>query len=640
MKRLVSALLCAAMLLALLNAGMFPSVAAANGVDFLRQSSPTCVGATAQWKNGVFTVTATAADQEVGLVADTPANLNAFPYWDGAVESDVPFDIVFYDKNHNKWLYASAEFCYEFANNNGSSQPLPAGRHQAAFRITGAYTWNGDALPTDAEICSIIFILRAPGTLRVERCAMTDGTAFSAAYPDTVYQMEQGMIKAIPVKTTVAAFCEDARRQFDTVATAVTKADHTPSAEYIGTGDVVMLNDGKQTTSYTAVVRGDFDGSGTTTTSDVRRLLLYCLLPDTFNDAQKAAADIVTDGKINTKDVQQLLLSALIPTSMRYAQSAAVESETFVGETKYDVFLSAATRDTLVAGLPQNLVPQGLAQSQKTGLLYMSAYASDGKNSAVLVYDANGRFCAEYVIYNANGSPCTQHLGGVAVTDTTLFLSYDGDGAYRVAAIPLGDLVTKGSQTVFLNTVYEVPVATSFLSYYDGYLWMGNFYLPSGGYDLMRILNFTTTAGDEQYGCYIAGYDLSRQGNARLAPASGQTYATPDVLMAAPQKVQGMVYDTATNTVILSHSWGRKNDSSLAFYTVDLSGKADTSIALNNTAVPCYVLTDSAKQVKALPMAEGITLDGNGALKVLFESGANKYSDGLHRTDYIWRYTY
>jgi len=637
MKRLLSLSLCVTLLLSMLVTGSVAS--ATTGVDFLRRGSLSCTGATAQLKNGDLTITASAADQEAALTVDPAVNLTSFPCWDGIVESDVPFDIVFYDKAYSKWIYASANFCFEFDHNNGASNPLPSGKHQEAFSITGAYTWNGGTLPSDAAIRSIIFILKAPGTLTVKRCAMTDGTAFSKEPPDTVYQINQSFIHAIPAETTVNAFCNNARLQFDTMKTSVVKTGSV-SSDYIGTGDTITLHNGLSSHSLTAVVRGDFDGNGITSTSDVRRLLLYCLGNTFFDEAQTAAADIVTDGTINTKDVQSLLLSMLIPPELQFAQNKAVDSETFVGETKYATFLASASRDTLVAGLADDLVPQGLAQSHKTDLLYMSAYASNGSNSVILVYDAKGSLCAEYILYNASGSPCTSHLGGLAVTDTTLFISYDSNTSYRVAAIPLKDLVTKGSQKVYINTFYELPVATSFLSYYNGYLWAGNFYLPSAGYDLMRTLNFTTSANGEEYGCYIAGYNLNDLGDRRLAPANGQTYATPDVLMAAPQKVQGMVYDHNTNTVILSHSWGRKNDSSLALYTVNLNKAADTAININNTSVPCHILENSSGQIKALPMAEGITLSGDGNVRILFESGANKYSDGLHRTDYIWSYRY
>ncbi|MBR5135162.1 MAG: hypothetical protein IKV35_06150, partial [Clostridia bacterium] len=537
----------------------------------------------------------------MALIVTNDAKLTAYPYWDGVVQSSIPFDIVFQDKTYNKWIYASANFCYEFEGNNGASQPLPAGRHEELILVSSAYTWNGDALPSDAAIRSITFIAHAAGTIRVERCAMTDGGELAALVPDDVYQIDRTMIKAIPLSQTVADFCGNVRLQFDAFRTTVKKQNGTAAKEtdFVGTGDVITVQNGSQTQTYTAVVRGDLDASGTATTSDVRWLLCGCMDESFFTDAQRAAADILTDRTVNTTDARLLLKDALMSPSMQFAQESVVSSETFLSQSKYDTFLSSATRDTLMAGLSKDLVPQGLAQSHKTGLLYMSAYSSSGGGSVVLVYDANGRFRAEYAIYNRDGSACTAHLGGVAVTDTTLFLSYDGDGAYRVAALPIADLVTSGSQKVVLGTLYEVPVATSFLSYYDGYLWMGNFYLPSGGYDLMRTLNFTT--GSENYGCYIAGFDLSKLGNDRLAPASGASYPTPDVLMAAPQKVQGVAFDTKTGTMILSHSWGRKNDSSLAFYSVNLSAKGDTTITINGTAVKCFILNSPKKTVTTLP---------------------------------------
>ncbi len=642
MKKMMSLCLCAAMLASFFVFPTSVSAAEADCVDLLRTGSLFCTGATAQMKDGALVITATAADQEAALALSKGSSLTTNVYWDGIVQSNVPFDIVFQDKTHNKWIYASANFCYAFENNNGASNPLPAGRHATSFDVTGAYTWNGNALPADAAINSVTFIARAAGTIVVERCAMTDGNAFSKTYPDAVYQTDESMIKAIPLAHTVGDFCQNARLQLDTFRTSVKKQNGSTAQDtaYIGTGDIITMNNGSQTVTYTAVVRGDLDASGTATTTDVRWLLRGCMDASSLTEAQLAAGDILTDQITNTNDARLLLKSSLAAESAQFTQQKVVESETFASQSKYASFLNASTRGALLAGLSQDLVPQGLAQSHKTDLVYMSAYSSSGAGSAILVYDANGRFCAEYLLYNSNGSACTSHLGGVAVTDTTLFVSYDGNGAYRVAAIPIADLATSGTQKVVLNTLYEVPVATSFLSFYDGWLWMGNFYLPSSGYDLMRILNYTTTVNGEEYGCYIAGFDLSKLGDARLTPASGQTYATPDVVMAAPQKVQGMAYDTKTNTVVLSHSWGRKNDSSLAFYTVDFNAKANTTVTLNGKAVPCYFLAAPAKTVTALPMAEGITLNGNGAVSVLFESGANKYSDGLHRTDYIWCYRY
>ena len=321
-------------------------------------------------------------------------------------------------------------------------------------------------------------------------------------------------------------------------------------------------------------------------------------------------------------------------------QESVIVNETFASPAKYRAFLDSSERDWLIPGLKQHMVPQGLAQSAESGLTYISAYSSDKEASAVMVLDRDGTFVAEYLFYKDETTPLTYHLGGVAVTDTTLFVSYDGDGAYRVVAIPHEELTLSGSQTVIVDTVYETPVATSFLSYYDGILWMGNFYLPDADYGLMRELNTPVDTADGQYGCFIAGFDLREGGNARLIQARGSRYATPDYVLAAPTKVQGMVFDPATSTVILSRSWGRKNDASLSLYTVDLTAEAETMVSLNGVELPCHLLDTPDRVVTTMPMTEGITLDGNGGVRVLFESGAEKYADGYHRTDRIWSYTY
>ncbi|MBQ9414390.1 MAG: dockerin type I repeat-containing protein, partial [Clostridia bacterium] len=548
----------------------------------------------------------------------------------------VPFDIVFHDKANDRWIYASRNFCYEFEGSTSASDPLPAGLHQVTLPITDVYTWNGGSLPSDAAINSIIFISKAPGTITVKRCVMGNGQWFVKAYPDTVYQLDGHMIRAVPIHHTVGEFCQNARRQFDTTGVTVKK---TGSA-YIGTGDSVKFANGSTSETYTAVVRGDLDGSGTITTVDTRMLLKSCIGASDLSEAQQAASDLVTDWVINTTDVRLMLARVIASEEMTFTQEQVIATETYLSESKYQTFLSAAQRGTRVAGLTNSMVPQGLTQSQTTNLTYVSAYSSNNGCSAITVYDVFGRFRAEYLLRNEDGSMCKKHLGGLAVTDTTLFVSFDSSTAYRVAAIPLASLVTVGTQTVTVPKVYEVPVTTSFLSYYGGYLWIGNFYLPSAGYDLTREINYTTPAGSEQYGSYIVGYDMRTRNEQRLTPASGQSYATPDVVLAAPQKVQGMVYDTKNRKVILSQSWGRKNDSTLQCYSLNIYGSADTTITLNGTAVPCFVLMSPAKTVTALPMAEGITLDEPGNVRILFESGAEKYSDGLHRTDCIWRFRY
>ena len=125
---------------------------------------------------------------------------------------------------------------------------------------------------------------------------------------------------------------------------------------------------------------------------------------------------------------------------------------------------------------------------------------------------ATGELTAEYILLNAGGTPFDGHVGGVAVSEDTLYVSgQKQNGLYTICAIPLKDLPAEGSHEVKLEQTIPVPVSPSFLSCSHGYLWVGNFYHPGADYPLSDGMKYTTASADgEDYGCYIMGYDLSK----------------------------------------------------------------------------------------------------------------------------------
>ena len=174
-------------------------------------------------------------------------------------------------------------------------------------------------------------------------------------------------------------------------------------------------------------------------------------------------------------------------------------------------------------------------QCDETGILYISGYyTTDGKSSAILAVDtATGELTAEYILLNAGGTPFDGHVGGVAVSEDTLYVSgQKQNGLYTICAIPLKDLPAEGSHEVKLEQTIPVPVSPSFLSCSHGYLWVGNFYHPGADYPLSDGMKYTTASADgEDYGCYIMGYDLSK---GSLSVADGDDYAQPDVVLVGP----------------------------------------------------------------------------------------------------------
>lgn len=325
------------------------------------------------------------------------------------------------------------------------------------------------------------------------------------------------------------------------------------------------------------------------------------------------------------------------PHALRLTQESNVRKATYEGKSAYTEFMSLAQKEFLIPGLKQVLTPQGIAVCPTTGRTYISAYVVDDIPSVVCVTEpVTHQLVAEYHMYNADGTPMTSHVGGVAVTEEYLYLSntLDADGSYSIAAIPLAELPGEGNHDITVTETIPMAVSPSMMNYSGGYLWVGNFYHPKADYNLSPNMNYTT--GEGEYGCYILGFDMT-DGHNRLL---GQGFPMPDVILAAPDRIQGMTL-TGENQVVLSQSYGRANDSALLVYRLDLKESPDLELTLRDTKIPAFVLDGHRLQrsINAIPMSEGLTVDPQGKVLVLFESGAIRYEDGKHRTSYVWTMT-
>lgn len=338
---------------------------------------------------------------------------------------------------------------------------------------------------------------------------------------------------------------------------------------------------------------------------------------------------------------QAALQETVDSTALRLTQESNVRKATYEGKTAYTDFLDMAKPLFLIPGLKQVLTPQGIASCPTTGRTYISAYSVDDLPSVVMVTEAQtNELVAEYYLYNPDGTPFTSHVGGVAVTETHMYLSakLDNDGAYRIAAVALADLPGEGAHNITVGETIPMAMSPSMMNYSGGFLWVGNFYHPKADYNLSPNMSYTTPAADgSEYGCYILGFDMS-QGHRRLI--TDGDYPLPDVILAAPNRIQGITL-AGSNRVVLSQSYGRANDSALLIYELDLGGEADMTLTLNGQQIPAFLLDENRQthQINAIPMSEGLTTGADGRVLVLFESGAIRYQDGKHRTSYVWALT-
>jgi hypothetical protein len=329
------------------------------------------------------------------------------------------------------------------------------------------------------------------------------------------------------------------------------------------------------------------------------------------------------------------------PHALKLTQESNVRRETYEGKTAYEDFLSKAEKSFLIPGLKQVLTPQGIAVCPTTGRTYISAYSVDTVPSVIIVTEAGtNELVAEYHLYNADGTPLTSHVGGIAVTETHVYVSdkMDSDGSYQIAAIPLSELPSSGSHDITVTETISMAMSPSMMNYSNGYLWVGNFYHPKADYNLSPNMDYTTKAANgNEYGCYILGFDMS-EGHDRLLVE--QNYPIPEVILAAPDRIQGITL-TGNGKVVLSQSYGRANDSTLLIYRLDSGDMPDLELTLNGQTIPAYLLDDNrlADSINSIPMSEGLSTNAGGQVLVLYESGAIRYEDGKHRTSYVWTLT-
>lgn len=325
---------------------------------------------------------------------------------------------------------------------------------------------------------------------------------------------------------------------------------------------------------------------------------------------------------------------AVPDSSLRYTQEETVKGAKYENEPNFADFLSAAAPRFTVPALAQAMVPQGMSYDAESGLVYISSYAAVDLPSIITATALDtGEIQAEYILKNPDGSSFTSHVGGLAVTESMVYVSakLDNDGSYSIAAVKKSALPAEGRHEIKLDEQIKLPVSPSFMSCCGNVLWIGNFYHPSADYGLSTGIEHTTPTQSGDYGCYVLGYALENG----AIPAYSGDFPRPDFVLCAPDRIQGAV--VTDSTVVLSQSYGRKNNSALLVYNVDFEAPADAELDIAGEKLPMYIL-DSAREVKALtamPMTEGLTLTDGGVL-VLFESGAMKYSDGRFRTDKVW----
>ncbi len=250
-------------------------------------------------------------------------------------------------------------------------------------------------------------------------------------------------------------------------------------------------------------------------------------------------------------------------------------------------------------GLGDGFVCQGVAVSDKTGYVLVSGYMKDGAPSRIYITAPDKD--AYYVELTQNGQGFTGHMGGVAITDDTVYMANGG----RIHTADLNTILNAAEGTgIDVGEGVEVNNSASFVYTDESYLYVGEFH-DGGKYNIEGHENQTAEGTHYAVCTKYALEDLS----------------TPIKVYSIRNKVQGICF-TPEGNVIMSTSYG------LADTVYYVYNEADATYSgTDMDGAPLYYLDSLVREIKGPAMGEDLDYY-DGRVITLTESASNKYIFG------------
>ncbi|MBR4858619.1 MAG: hypothetical protein IKU08_05470 [Clostridia bacterium] len=274
-------------------------------------------------------------------------------------------------------------------------------------------------------------------------------------------------------------------------------------------------------------------------------------------------------------------------------------------------------------------VPQGYCFSEAYNAHFISYYHDDAATVISLIDGENGEKIKTLSLKKSNGKDFTGHAGGIAEDGQYLYV-VDGKKIYRIS-LTLVFMTPDGDSLPLVDKV-NTDVKCSYLNSDGTYLYAGEFYTftSSGSYDTDKSHHMAISLFETTYARCNA-YNIT---NLEFRP-DGDEISVPSIIFTTPNCVQGFAR-MPDGTFALSISYGRNNNSTLAYYKDVTLGESDFVAEYENVSVPAYHLRNSTKteSLRQPPLLEGID-DMKGKASGIFESCAQKYGDAAFIVDKI-----
>lgn len=246
-------------------------------------------------------------------------------------------------------------------------------------------------------------------------------------------------------------------------------------------------------------------------------------------------------------------------------------------------------------GLNDGYVPQGIAVSDEDDLIITSGYMTDKEASRI--YITNSKNEARYVELYKNGKIFTGHVGGVALSGDTIYLS----NSKKIYEINLEDILN--SDKVEIGDGVKVNNNASFVFADDNYIYTGEFH-DGGKY----VTEHEIKNDIDTYYAICSVYDKN-------------DLSKPLRIYSIPNNAQGFCV-TKNGTIVISTSRGLSS-SKYYIYNKDDIKKADYQYE----GVDLYILNNPTSTISGPAMSEDLSY-ANDKVYCLTESACNKYIFG------------
>ncbi len=328
-----------------------------------------------------------------------------------------------------------------------------------------------------------------------------------------------------------------------------------------------------------------------------------------------------------------LIFSICMFASVSISQTSVVKPRISNFFKEYDNYLEISEQFSLIPGLKEEYVPQGLGYISSEDWFVVSSYYSKGPSILSFLNGTTGEFIKSVIVLNEDGSNYTGHAGGVAVSKSNLWIS---SGSYLRKISLEKILSSKDGEEIRIESKFNAGTNASFAAYKNGVIWSGEFYRFDNY--LTDPTHYQKIETGERNNAWITGFKLDETTDELInsIPIDASIPVTPDYIISVPDIVQGVAF-LDNGKIALSKSYGRANDSVIQIYGFDSASTADVDI--KGKSVPLWVLSNLnlERELLVLPMSEGI-IQKDDYFYILYESAAKKYLiTTKYATDYIWR---